>query len=351
MDAESRYDELLARAGTRDYAWQSLRQNDRLFVELGHLVEAGRVPPDAAEQWMFGCEKLLGDPILAERARLLVRCAVEASKPGLPSSLAKAMAGIAAAQHGVAAINTPYQTTWRLLAITQFRQGPPNHTILVDFATYDRGTAHALGDLARLELSLWPNGSGVVVHHPRDCLATNYISGDFFDSMNDAWHAAIELVREERAPGDELPDRASVDGTWRVLDEHMRPMPQVSGRSASGAAAWGWYHLMKNQRLDDRVIVLCQVKAGGGQSSKRYELASVSGIEKKALAVAQTLLNDGSTSRFDTIAVVGPDNCQQAYEALQRLDKTAAIRVLDLESGHEYTPPVANSVDSRKLGK
>jgi hypothetical protein len=338
MDPDIQYDKLLTSAGGRRKAWDNLKQDDLFFVKLCDLVEAGRVPEDAAESWMHGCEKWLGKPTLAERARLLVRCAVEASKPGVPSSLAKAMGGIAAKQQDVAAINAPYEVTWRLIATSQLRRVQPIKTVQVDFATYDVGAAHAAGKLSRLELSLWPNGSGIAVHHPRDCLATNDINGGFFESMEDAWHAAFEMVRDERTPGDELPDRVSVDGTWRVLDEHMKPMSQVGGRSASGAAVWGWYHLMRNQRLDDRVIVLCQVRAATGKSGKHYELASVDGIEQKTRAVAQTMLGDESAARFDTIAVVGTENSRQACDTLHGLGKAAAIRVLDLESEHEHSP-------------
>lgn len=348
MDPDIRYDEKLASAAGRDEAWYDLKQDDQFFVALAHLVETGRVPKDAAESWMYGCEKLLGERALAERARLLVRCAVEASEPEvLPSSLAKAMGGIAAKQQDVAAIDASYEVTWRQIAISQFRRVQPINTVVVDFATYDLGAADAPGGLARLELSLWPNGSGIAVHHPRDCLATNDINGDFFESMEDAWHAAFEMVRDEMTPGDKLPDRVSVDGTWRILDEHMKPMSQVGGRSASGAAVWGWYHLMKNRRLDDRVIVLCQVRAATGQSGKRYELASVDGIEQKTRAVAQAMLGDGSAARFDTIAVVGAENSRQACDTLHGLGKAAAIRVLDLESGREHSPSLG---DVTKLG-
>lgn len=350
MDPEKQYDKLLASAVGRADAWHDLKQDDRLFVELGHLVDAGRVPPEAAKLWMYGCESLLADPKCAERARLLVSCAVEAGKAELQIPLVKALAGIAAQRQDIAAIDVLYEVTWRSLAIAMFRRVQPIHKVLVDFATYDVGAARAPGDLSRLELSLWPNGSGVVVHHPRDCLATNGINGDFFESMEDAWQAALEMARAEGAPGYELPDRVSVDGTWRVLDEGMKPIAEVGGRSASGAAVWGWYHLLRNQLLDHRVIVLCQVRTVAESPGKRYELARVDGVEAKTRAVARATLDDGSAVRFDTIAVVGQENSQQAFETLLRLDKNLVIRVLDLESGREYSTSPADLAPSGPSG-
>lgn len=350
-DPDLRFDELLANPSTRDEAWYHLKKGDRFFTELARWVETRTLPDNAAEIWMRGAERRLGSRKLAERARLLIRCAMEASKPELPSSLAKAMGGIAARQHDVAAIDVPKEVTWRQIAISGLRRVQPINTVEVDFATYDRGVADASGGLAKLELSLWSNGSGIAVHHPRDYLATNDISGDFFESMEDAWQAVLRMVRDERTPGYELPDRVSVDGTWRVLDEHMKPMSQVGGRSASGAAVWGWYHLMKNRRLDDRVIVLCQVRAATGKSGKRYELASVDGIEQKTRAVAQAMLGDGSAARFDTIAVVGAENSRQACDTLHGLGKAAAIRVLDLESGRKHSPSLGDVTKSGPSGK
>jgi len=346
-DPDPRFDELLAGPSTRDDAWYHLKKGDRFFTELARWVETRTLPENASEIWMIGAERRLGSRKLAERARLLILCAMDASKPELPSSLAKAMGGIAARQHEVAAIDVPREVTWRQIAISGLRRVQPINTVEVDFATYDRGVADASGGLAKLELSLWPNGSGIAVHHPRDCLATNHIDEKFFKSMEDAWQAALQMERDGRTPGEELPDPASLDGTWRVLDTDMKPMSQVSGRSASGAAVRGWYHLMRNQRLDDRVIVLCQVKAAAGESGKRYELASVDGIEQKTRAVAQAMLSDGSAARFDTIAVVGTENSRQACDTLHGLGKAAAIRVLDLESGREHSPSLG---DVTKLG-
>lgn len=350
-DPDLRFDELLAEPSTRDEAWYRLKKGDRFFTELARWVETRTLPDNASEIWMLGAERRLGSRKLAERACLLIWCAMDASKPERPSSLAKAMGGIAARQHDVAAIDAPYEVTWRQIAISGLRRAQPINTVMVDFATYDVGASHSAGELSRLELSLWPNGSGIVVHHPRDCLATNDINGDFFDSMEDAWQAALEMVQGERAPEDELADRVSVDGTWRILDEHMKPMSQVGGRSASGAAVWGWYHLMKNRRLDDRVIVLCQVRAATGQSGKLYELASVDGIEQKVRAVALCMLDDGSAARFDTIAVVGVENSRQAYDTLHRLCQADEIRVLELESGHEYLPSLVGVAKSGLSGK
>lgn len=343
MDPDIRFDDLLASAAGRDEAWYHLRQGDRLFIELARLVDAGRVPVDAATRWMLGAEHLLGDPKLVERARLLIGCAVAAGKPEVQSALVKAVDGIAATQQQVAASDTAYEVTWRRLAISQFRRAPPVNAGRVDFAVYDMGAQHAAGELAQLELSLWPNGSGVAVHHPRDSLVTNEIDSEFFTSMNEAWHAALDLVRREKPAGeDESSDRSAVDGCWRVVDGNGNPLSQVRGRSASGAAIRGWYHLMTRRLLDERVIVLCQVRAVADRSGKRYEgyeLASVDGIAQKTRAVAQATLDEGSAARFDTIAVVGAENARQAEETLHAVGKANAFRVHDLATGRAHGQP------------
>lgn len=77
---------------------------------------------------MYGCEKLLGERALAERARLLVRCAVEASEPEvLPSSLAKAMGGIAAKQQDVLQSTHPTKSRGDRLLLASFNRAAHQH--------------------------------------------------------------------------------------------------------------------------------------------------------------------------------------------------------------------------------
>jgi len=58
MDPDIRFDDLLASAAGRDEAWYHLRQGDRLFIELARLVDAGRVPVDAATRVPSICSEI-----------------------------------------------------------------------------------------------------------------------------------------------------------------------------------------------------------------------------------------------------------------------------------------------------
>jgi hypothetical protein len=97
----------------------------------------------------------------------------------------------------------------------------------------------------------------------------------------------------------------------------LNPIPVVSGRSASAAAALGWYHALNGTIPDDRVIVLAQINSQG---------VLVQVDEKSIPAKVKAIVDYGY---FDTIAVAG--KADEAV-ALKALPQGISIRVKNLDS-------------------
>lgn len=166
------------------------------------------------------------------------------------------------------------------------------------------------GSLATLVLDILKPGGGQVFHHPEDSLKS-YPYPDFDKAMQDAWAAAKELARKEGTD-------VLFDGRWRLLDNDGRPVKEVCGRSASGAAARGWYHALRGTVPDEGVIVLAQVDITG-------VLQGVSGVPAKV----KTIVEDG---HIDTIVVASQENRAEAEATLRTLGKLGPIRVVNLDA-------------------
>jgi hypothetical protein len=166
-----------------------------------------------------------------------------------------------------------------------------------------------VGILGTLQLEL-VEGAGEVYLHPADALTT-FAAEDFLKSMEDAWSAACERARHADVSVDGLA------GRFRTLQDDGHPIPEISGTSAAGAAALGWYLAMRGMVPDEGVIVMAGIKHDGSG----YTPHSVDGIDEKVRAVA-------SYGRFDTIVVGSSANQNEAKNAVAVLNGNNRIRVL-----------------------
>lgn len=169
------------------------------------------------------------------------------------------------------------------------------------------GVEGTQGFRAMLVLEVLAPGNEGVFHHPDDAFVT-YADADFVAAMQDAWHGAHELIQqqEQKAP--------SWDGRWRLLRER-RPATAAHDRSASGAAARGWWHALTQHVPDEGVIVIAQV-----DPDNVMQLQGVDGMLAKTQAIAQD-------PQFDTIVVASK---QDEEAALQALGKTTHLSVKNL---------------------
>jgi hypothetical protein len=156
-----------------------------------------------------------------------------------------------------------------------------------------------------LELS---RGGGQIFQHPGDSLRT-YSHSNFSKAIEDAWEAVKNLIKSQ---GREY----NFDVRWRVLKMDDCPAEEIEGRSASGAAALGFYHLLAGTQPDDGIIVMAQV-----DEADFSKLKSVNKIPEKTLAA----IKHGG---FDTI-IVADERDQQ--EALSALGFASRIRVIKLQ--------------------
>jgi hypothetical protein len=203
------------------------------------------------------------------------------------------------------------QEGWVLDCIRLLRNAPtPVRSLRVPVALSDELLASRAA-LATLVLETLKPGGGQAFLHPADVLRT-YPHADFEGAMQEAWEAARVLARKEGAD-------TVLDGRWRLLLRDQ-PVEEIQGRSASGAAALGWYHLLQGTIPDEGVIVLAQVDRDGN-------LSEVDGVPAKVRAIAA----DG---RFDTVVVASNDNRREAEDALRRLDQLRNIRVVNLNGSN-----------------
>jgi hypothetical protein len=89
----------------------------------------------------------------------------------------------------------------------------------------------------------------------------------------------------------------------------------VQGRSASAAAAWGWYFALSDKLPDDDIIILGQLYQGA--------IRGVKGIEAKVKAIVAYAKKNG---RLDTI-VVANENKEEAEKTLKR-----ALQQFDMDA-------------------
>jgi hypothetical protein len=162
-------------------------------------------------------------------------------------------------------------------------------------------------------------GADVVAQHPADACAARSPDDPFLDSMRDAWHAALALARAED------PQLPAVDGRWRAVGGDGRPFPvRLTGRSASGAAARGWYYALRKKIPDEGVIVIAQVRPTSHDLAKgKFELA---GVDAKGVAPKVRAIVDAK--RFDTVVIAKGNDT----DALRSVMGAHSIRIVVLSS-------------------
>jgi hypothetical protein len=160
------------------------------------------------------------------------------------------------------------------------------------------------GFLARFEAEVIEGGDQLF-HHPSDWIAS-YFDGDFLNSIETAWLKARELAGSEGANID-------CSARWRLVGLDGVPISSVSGRSASGAAGFAFYHALKSTVPDSEIIVLAQFDKDGN-------LEGVDSVEEKTRAIAASNL-------IDKIVVATRANEDEARETLRECRKLGQIIV------------------------
>lgn len=161
------------------------------------------------------------------------------------------------------------------------------------------------GFLYTLRLELLEAGVGDVFQHPADTLRTT-ADAAFEAAMHHAWTAARQLVPPES------PVRRC-DGRWQLLQRDGHAVLAVSGPSASGAAALGWFHALRSTGPKPGVRVLAAVTPAGG-------LTGVGQVPAKVQAIA------AQRRRRLTIVVATPGDHAAVEAALEELGERARIR-------------------------
>ena len=198
----------------------------------------------------------------------------------------------------------------------------------VPIPLWDERKGENRGFIATLVLEVLERGAQQVVPHPIDTFCTR-ADELFHRSLEDAWAAASRLAQHHGV-------NVLCDGRWRLLQGNQ-PIAEVSGRSAGGAAALGWYLALGGMVPDESMIVLAAVDREG----ILHPLQDVNGVHAKIRAIAV----DG---RFDTIAVVRED-LQTAQAALNEavragLIGNGEIEVRPIEGGSTGMPATLNAL-------
>jgi len=359
----------------RLFEWEQLTSEPWLFEELSRLVARG----DAVElsngerrlkQW-WGWFRFLraglsseaehaSSPLSREnieaclgqaiRARALIWCAGRAlDDANAVRDSAAATKWLTVARVAVGRIdpvvarflNHPDHRAWTWVAIRTFLESFPNGdgapppasvTQAVAFADEAAGPSRGrrtrggdvedTGMLASLVLDVLPldastpsprtAGAGVVAQHPADVWAWKLCASDFRASVDRAWLAACALHRTRQSS---VP---RADARWRLIGQPKDR--SITGSSASGAAARGWYFALNRRHADPRTIVLAAVT-----STEPPLIGGVGGVKAKTRAIE-------GAGRFDTIAVATARN---ALDAQNALGPRSAIRVVNVSSVRE----------------
>ena len=302
----------------RDKAWQDLV--DSLFAWLHDALARGE-PLDFAqlrrnlEMWQaFVEEGPLGGRDSQHRqwnyARRLLWCAEQAmQKSELDGSVIDrvclALASTPAFLQGYAG------WVWDCLRLlVPSSQGAASMRRSLDVPVAVAEEVQDTGYLCTLQLEVLEPGVGHVFPHPAYTLMTA-LDAAFDAAMQHAWTAARRLVPQESSA-------RPCDGRWRLLQRDSDIVRAVSGPSAGGAAALGWYHALRGTVPDEGLIVLTGVEPDG-------VLTGVGGIRAKVMAIA-------ADERFDTIVVATAENQCEAEDALRKARKFGPIRVSKVEN-------------------
>lgn len=287
-----------------DEAWDHLTQH--LFTFLRQELAAGhwldfRGLRDDLETWQPFMEQFDGDERAQQRrhhqwwtARRMLWCAEQAAQAETSDydQINRLLLAIADVPPFIAD-----HKAWAFDCIRSLRDAdPPFRTVSVPVALADDRPSDT-GIVCTLVLDVLHPGGGQVFQHPQDALTTS-IAADFHTSMTDAWEQAKAHARKEGVT-------EPYDGHWRLLFENY-PLKEATGRSASGAAARGWYFALTGKIPDKGLILLAQVDERDSQ-----RLTIVDGIRAKVKAIAED-----DKFQINTIVVTSHENRDEAHDAL-----------------------------------
>jgi hypothetical protein len=179
------------------------------------------------------------------------------------------------------------------------------------------------GYLAVLVVEVVDRGGWFVARHPEDAFVPEP-AADFCQALDDAFAAACCLVE---------PDAQRPRGArWRLLDRRTStPLGAPAGRSASGAAAFAFWHALHHPvKVPDALLVLAQVS----EQSNHTALMPVEHVDEKtgAIVVEHHAGAPGSAADIiDTIVVVTEEDGHAVGNVLRRAFGAAApVRVVSL---------------------
>ena len=295
------------------WAWQQLTAGDSLFRALQEAVR-NRSVGDAmrlAQSWRSSNrDKSLQIGPQWDIVLALVWCAEQAATS--PDFYCTHIDEV-----GFAAVDVPEFIkrcdVWAWICIRILLGAPRRHAGM-PVAGWNKQHGENGGFLATLFLDVLDSGAGQVVHHPVDAFSTQ-ADDEFRSSMHNAWKAARNLLQKQ---GVDVADR---DATWRLLDgwswnveerQRLAPSTVANDRSASSAAAWGWWFALQGKVPDNHVVVLAQINADG-------QLEEVDGVPAKTKAIVRA-------GHFDKIVVASPKNEAEANGIL-KASKVQTIKV------------------------
>ena len=304
-------------------AWTHLTTGDNLFKRLQEAVKVGQVgEPMAlmalAKEWKIYAENN-GDARVKlqwDAVRMLVFCADQAVNNPNPyrddtydaTALEQAIfTSLMNKPDIISGEDIASAWIWIRTLIGDQSQGfgAQSRSVETPIAGWDKD--ERVEFIATLSLETM-KGGGRIAHHPIDAFTLlanrNKDNKEFLDSMQDAWEAANDLAKKESV-------KDSFNGRWRLLKDG-KPMTKTSGRSASGAAAWGWHCALTGKVYDPRVVVMAEIDCNG-------MLTYVEGVDAKTRAVA-------GDKRFDTIVVASTKNKGEIVTTLEGGRKNLVIK-------------------------
>jgi hypothetical protein len=306
---------------TEAHAWKQLTSDDTLFVALHRAVQKKSV--GQARQWTEEWETFVQNEQTRFHQwniiRTLVWCAEQAiaSPQHFRTEVDRSILALADVPRFV-----EEREEWAWCCVRTFLD-VHFHRVEIPVVGWNQRADTDGGFLATLVLEVSTNGAGQLTHHPADVFCT-VPDDQFRASMNAAWAAARNLLGESGS---------FRDGRWRLLQDWtweeqkrvlLKPAFQANGRSASGAAVWGWRFALTGKVPDEGIIIIAQVDENDVKLLKGFGGEGVFAKTKK--------IND--TGGFDTIVVA---STQDEQAAVQALGDQSPIRVVNLDSSRVAT--------------
>ena len=167
------------------------------------------------------------------------------------------------------------------------------------------------GQVLQIVVEAHDGGTGLLYLHPSTPLLGELVGESLSESIKQAWAAAHAASGEHKARSTDC------DVFWRIEQLSNKPLlrsvyvdtnqaSRIEGRSASGAAARLFYHLLNGNPLDADCVVLGQVTPEDAKST----LETVSHLRTKAVLALRQI-------PFSTIIVTGPSERLAVLDAIR----------------------------------